>query len=210
MPFPRHPLALLQIASTVAVPVALAWLAATRWPPAIAIPAFLGAMGALAAAGCLLLRTAPLERITWRNRVAGVCLPWANLFGSGSLGRLWSSSLVGSFVVGGIVMLFFGVAGTGASPPWPLLGAWLLDVLVVLFLLGTITRGHLWNARPGQRLLRLVALVVLQFVASLGLHLAGWSLTGAAIASAPQLAVLAAWLVWFAVVMTVGRNVRWN
>ncbi len=210
MPFPRHPLALLHLASTIVVPAAVAWFAADRLSPALAMLAAVSLLGLLAAVGCLLLRTSPLGAITWRNRLAGWCMPWAHLFGAGSLGRLWVSSIVGNLVVAGIVVLFVALARRDQPAPWSLLGAWLLDAIVVLYLLATLTRSHLWGSSAGHRLLRLVALVVLQFVASVGLHLAGSTAMAVGVAAGPQLVVLAIWLVWMVVILTVGRNARWN
>ncbi|MBL8748676.1 MAG: hypothetical protein JNK78_05920 [Planctomycetes bacterium] len=210
MPFPRHPVALLYLASTVVVPAAVAWFAADRLSSAPAFAAAVGALAALAATGCLLLRTSPLGAITWRNRLAGWLMPWANLFGPGSLGRLWASSVLGNLVVAGIVVLFVALARRDQPAPWSLLGAWLLDAVVVLYLLATLTRSHLRGSSAGRRLLRMVALVVLQFGASVGLHLAGSTAMAVGVAAGPQLVVLAVWLAWVVVILTVGRNARWN
>jgi hypothetical protein len=208
--FPTHPLALFGLVTPLALPCAVAYTAAQLLPLGLAAPAFVLTMAGLAAIGCWLLRSSGLGQLTWRNHVGGWLLPFCMLLGSGQLPRIGTASVLGSSAVGGAVLLSFGLGEPDAPMPWPLLGAWLLDAVLVLYLLTSMSRNHLWRSSAGHRLLRLVGLIVAQVLVSIGLYVFGHSLAAVLVACLPELIVLAAWLLWFGFLMSFGRNVRWN
>ncbi|MEZ6036663.1 MAG: hypothetical protein R3F29_04230 [Planctomycetota bacterium] len=191
-------------------PVAVAIGAWVTLPPWLAVTTYSTAMIALAATGCAVLRTSAVQRITWRNHVAGWCLPYAQAMGGGTLTRVAASSLLGSAVVGGAVLGLLALRAGDAPPSWPLLAAWLLNVLSLLFLVATRTRRYVRGA-PGTRRGRwLLVLVLSQLAASVALHLVGWPGTAALAACLPQLLLLLRTILVLAAMLMAGRNARWN
>lgn len=161
-------------------------------------------MAALALAGCFVLRTTAVQRITWRNHVAGRCLPFAQCMGGGTLGQVFLSSLLGSAAVGGGVLLLVHLRQRGALPPWPLGLARLADALMLLFLATSQTRRYRRGAPTQKRGRWLYLFVMVQIVVSVALHLAGHSWTATIVAGAPQVVVFTSSVLYLLAAMTAG------
>lgn len=198
------------LVSPLLLPVAVAYGAASQLPLPWSAATFVAVMAALALVGCLLLGTTAVQQITWRNHVAGRCLPFAQCMGGGSLGQVFVSSLLGSAAVGGGVFLIMFLRQRGAMPTWPLAVAWVGDGLTLLFLATAQTRGYRRGAPTRNRGRWLYLFVVLQIVVSAALLLAGQSLAATIVAGAPQVAVLAPTVLYLLAMMTSGRNARWH
>lgn len=197
-------------ATPVLLPIAVAYGAAWLLPLPWSAAAFLVVMAALALVGCLVLRTTAIQQITWRNHVAGRCLPFAQCMGGGSLGLVFVSSLLGSATVGGGVLLLVYLWQRSAMPSWPLAVAWAGDALSLLFLATTQTRLYRYGAPSQKRGRWLFTFVVLQIVVSTALHLAEHPWAATIVAGAPQVVALTPTMLYLLAMMTSGRNARWN
>lgn len=201
---------LLGFVSPLLLPVAAALGFARVLPLPSAIAAFLATMTGLALVGCLVLRTTAVQQITWRNHLAGRCLPFAQCMGGGTLAQVFVSSVLGSAAVGGFVFLFVWLGQRGAPPPWPLAIAFGIDALTLLSLATMQTRLYRHSA-PSRKVGRwLFLVVVLQIVISTMLHLSDRSWLAAAVAALPQLVLLLTTGLYFGVVMSAGSKSGWR
>lgn len=162
-------------------------------------------------AGAALLRTSAVGRVTWRNRLAGYLVPWGWRLGRG---RLWLVAVASWAVWAGI-----GIAAVLLRPEAAeelpavsvrvaLFAAWAADAAALVYLLGSIAQ-----ASPGGRVgpaWKLVAAIAGVIVASVALHLAGWTTAALVVGGAPPLAAGLGVLVVVLFLTTVGRNTRWN
>ena len=189
-----------------AVAVGLTRILPLQW----AATAFLATMTSLALVGCLVLQTTAVQQITWRNHVAGRCLPFAQLMGGGTLFQVFLSSVLGSTAVGAFVFLFVWLDQRSALPPWYLAAGWGLDALTLLALAVMQTRLYRHSA-PSRKFGRwLFLFVVVQIVASTMLHVSGRSGLAATIAAVPQLLLLVKTGLYFGVVMAAGSKSGWR
>lgn len=179
-------------------PALAAWLGAAKAPWwSLGTMAIL--VGALAAVGVLLLHSAPLQTITWRNRLACWCLPWGHRFGGGSLLAIAMSSIT--------ITMLLGIASTFATSPW-LLAAWIVDGALATWVLRI--RIRLCHDRAQRRAVDAL-LLLLALLAGLGLvaGMLDYPNVGAAIAVAPPAALALLYGGWLAVVLLL-RPKRWN
>lgn len=181
--------------------------------------------GALAVTGALVLRSARVGQITWRNRVAGLLLPWGYVLGRGKLPgivlactAIWSAlaaavllSLAGTAVVpnAGAAPTPVAPANGGSSSPWLLL-AWIVDGACLLYLLGMLTKYFAPHAQVTRSQLKLVLVLVVMIVGSIVLHLAGYAGPALLVAGGPVALVGGAYGLFLGVILLFGRNVRWN
>lgn len=198
------------IATVLLLPTAVALGFARALPLPSAIPAFFATMIALALFGCVLLRTTAVQQITWRNRLASRCLPFAQHMGGGTLFQVFLSSVLGSAATGAFVFLFVWLGQRGAVPPWYLAAAWGLDAVTLLALAVMQTRIYVHSA-PSRKYGRwLFLFVVLQIAISTMLHLSDRSWLAAAVAAVPQLVLLVSTGLYFGVVITAGSKSGWR
>ena len=163
------------------------------------------------ALGAVLLRTSPLGRVTWRNRAAGYLIPWGWRL---NRGRLWPITVV-SWVVwlaigAAVVLLRPGPAEVmpGVAVRVGLFAAWAIDAAALVYLLGTIRQ-----ATPGGRvgtLWKLVVAITLLIGASVGLYLGGLATAALVVGGGPPAVVGGGFGLVLLVLLTVGRNARWN
>jgi len=164
------------------------------------------AAGALAAAasaglGVALLARSAVGEVTWRNRLAGWLLPFGGLFGATTLGGL-------ALTAGGL-LAGFAASGAAARGDGYLAAAWALDFVVVANLAAIALRHS-----PGSSSRRSV-LVQTAAVGALGLGSVAFAAAGrpalaAAVAAGPILALAALYGLFVLLMVTVGRNARWN
>ncbi|MBL9076585.1 MAG: hypothetical protein JNL08_03725 [Planctomycetes bacterium] len=198
------------LVSPLLLPGAAAYGLTRLLPLPWAVPAFLVAVAAVALVGCLVLRSTAVQQITWRNRVAGRCLPFAQCMGGGTLFQVYWSSVLGSTAVGGFVFLFVYLHQRAALPPWPLAVAWGIDALTLLFLATTQTRLYRHSAPTARRGRWFYLAVVLQIVVSTALHLAGHPWAATVVAAGPQIALLTPMALYMLAVLTAGSKARWR
>ncbi|MBN9520167.1 hypothetical protein J0H58_16835 [bacterium] len=176
-------------------------------------PAFAAIWVATTGAGCALgaalLRTSEIGRVTWRNRAAGYLIPWGWRL---NRGRLWPVPLISWAVwaaIGGAVFLLR--SGPAEEQPGlriALFAAWVVDAAALLFVLGSIRQ-----ATPGSRvgsLWRLTAILAGLILTSVGLYLGGMTLAALAVGGGPPAVVGGCALLFVGLVVTIGRNARWN
>ncbi len=174
--------------------------AATIWTIATAAGCALGAA---------LLRTSEVGRVTWRNHAAGCLIPWGWRL---NRGRLWVAAAVSwvAWVTIGAAVFVLRAKSADDSTALRvgLFAAWAVDAAALLFVLGTIRQ-----ATPGSRvgsLGRVSVFLALILAVSVGLHAGGLTAAAVAVGAGPP-AVIGSGLILFALLMvTVGRNARWN
>ncbi|MBK9386759.1 MAG: hypothetical protein IPN34_18245 [Planctomycetes bacterium] len=179
---------------------------------------------ALPALGALTLSSVRSEALTWKNYVGGYLLPWGYALGRGKL--------VGIALVCGCCWLFLfaiGIAAEHLAAPtaptapapvessaapafarWLLVGGWLVDGIALLYLVGTLRKNFTLSSSSGRSLLKLMAFVTGLIVGSTVLASLGYVGTAALVAAGPALALGAFYAVWIGLLLTVGRNTRWN
>lgn len=211
------------------LPVAIVVAVATgfaRVMPLTAAWACTAAVGAACAVtGALVLRSAQVGQISWRNRVAGLLLPWGYVLGRGKLlgiviacTAIWSAlaaavllSLVAPEAMpnAGAAPVPTGPAATGAPGPWLLL-AWIVDGACLCYLLGTLTKYFAPHAQVTRTQLKLVLVLVVMIAGSVVLHLTGHGGLALLVAGGPVAVIGGGYGLFLAVILLFGRNVRWN
>jgi len=207
-----------RIISVIATVLVVRWLSRSLgvWPAF-----FTWSLGM--AVGCgisaWLLRTSGVDRITWRNRVAGYFFSWGIMLGRTTLGWLTVSSWIVWVVLGatairsGIVPPIPAVETAVLDQPsqlWSILLflAWAVDGGAFLYLLGFFLRSS--GSRVNPSLLGPMAALVGMVVGSLALSGAGYSRWAVLLAGGPPLFLGLTYGAFLAAVLTFGRKVRWN
>jgi hypothetical protein len=184
-----------------ALPIAVgAWLG-----PRLGVLPALGAITAvalvLALLGAQLLRTSAIGKITWRNTAAGWLLPKGWWLGSRQLPGMVMSSVAFTLLAAAI-----GAAADGNI--W-LMIAWALNGVVLSYALGAF-RQHASGSSGRRTTGRLVAVIVLLVVAGLAVQLLGYPRLAALVAGGPVTVVGGLYGGWLLMIVTMGRNARWN
>lgn len=184
-----------------ALPIAVgAWLG-----PRLGVLPALGAITAvallLALLGAQLLRTSAIGKITWRNTAAVWLLPKAWWLGSSQLPGMVVSSVAFTLLAAAI-----GAAADGNI--W-LMIAWALNGVVLSYALGAF-RQHASGSSGRRTTGRLVAVIVLLVVAGLAVQQMGYPRLAALVAGGPVAVVGGLYGGWLLMIVTMGRNARWN
>lgn len=161
--------------------------------------------------GTGLLKTSPIGRVTWRNRVAAYLIPWGWRLNGGLLWPVPIISWVVWMAIGAAVFLL----RPGPAEEHPgvglriaLFAAWAIDAAALVYLLGAIRQ-----ATPGGRvrsLWQLTAVIALVLAASVGLYLAGSAPAALVVGGGPPAVIGGCMGLIVLFFMTVGRNPRWN
>jgi len=211
------------------LPVAIVVAVATgfaRVLPLMAAWACTTAVGAACAVtGALVLRSAKTNQITWRNRVAGLLLPWGYVLGRGQLpGIVLSCTVIWSALAAGVLLSFYVPAVPSPAPasplpgqpapagfagPWLLL-AWIVDGACLCYLLAMLRKYFAMGSQVTRTQLKLVLVLVVMLVGSVVLHLAGHGGLGLLVAGGPVAVIGGGYGLFLAVILLFGRNVRWN
>lgn len=219
MSFLRSPIGAAILVAKIALPPVLGFVLARALELPFALLAALALAFLLPTLGAWLLTTLRSGEITWKNHAAGWLLPWGYTLGRGKLPSI--------AVICGICWLFlFGLGITAAhlaeapsSVPssdtptlarWLLVGGWLVDGIALLYCLGTLRKNFTFASQGGRTLLKLIACVAGLIVASALAASLGHLRTAALIAAGPALALGAFYALWIGVLLTFGRNTRWN
>lgn len=193
--------ALLQRLFVAALFVALGTVGTARYGLLVAV-ALVVAVAALASlVGAALLRTSAIGQVSWRNVAAGWLLGWGFVFGGGSLPKIATHS--------GACLTLMGAIGALASPHVPLAAAWALDAAVLLSLARPF-RAQSGSPSARRRLLKPLLIVLGLAVAGGVLLLGGRPQAAALVAGGPLVVIGAVYGAWLLVMITVGRNSRWN
>lgn len=163
--------------------------------------------------GTWLLMTSTLSRITWKNRLAGVCIPWGSRV---NRGLLWPIPVVSGIVwmlIGTVTVLLFDRHlrdNTLDRLLFALFVAWIVDGAAMLYLLGTLNRNRDLASKGSRTLLKLLALIAVLIVASGVLFTHDQVRPAVIIAGGPPLFLAAVFGLFFGVLILFGRNARWN
>lgn len=206
------------------LPLAIGWLLGRAY----SMPMAAGFAGALAVvlptAGALLLRTLQVGRMDWRNYAAGWLMPFGYALGRGKLVPMaaWCVVIWFALAACGVLLAQPAIAAppapadpTGAtvapSWPWPaLVAGWLVLGTAFLHLFTTLRKNFSPGSRQGRSLLKVMAVVVGLVAASVALHVCGFTGTAALVALGPPGALGTLFGLWFLLLITFGRNARWN
>ncbi len=182
--------------------------------PAIGLWALIACLVCLL--GTVLLRTSAIGRITWKNRIAGYLIPWG---GTVNQGRLWPIP-----VVSWLVWMLIAIAVAILSLRWPetvehsadriwlifLFTSWLVDGGAILYLLGVLVKNAPNGSKAKQSLTRILIALVLLIGASLFAFSFGQLTIAVLIAGGPPGMAGIAFGLFFGMLLTLGRNARWN
>lgn len=186
------------------------WGLAVRFGPQDAALAWAVVAAIACVIGAALLRTSPVGRVGWQNRVAAYLVPWGwGLCG----GRLWpipvASWVVWAAVGTATVLLLSGsepVAGWGIAVRILLFAAWVADGAALLYVLGSLLR----HVPPAPAILKVAAVLGGLITGSVALYLGELPVLALAVAGGPPLLVGGGYALFFGAVLMSGRNARWN
>lgn len=165
--------------------------------------------------GAILLRTSPVGRVNWQNRMASYLVPWGVRIGGG---RLWPIPVV-SWVVWMTVWAGAAVLTPPESAPltgWEIamrvgLGAaWAIDGLALGHMIATLRQHFSPASRSGRSLTKIAAVIVGLIIGSLLLQLVGLTLLALLVAGGPPLLIGGGYGLFLLVLLTFGRGSRWN
>lgn len=219
-----------------ALPLALQALVAIVLSRLLGPIAGAAAFAALAVATVLvaggLIRRAPVGVVTWRNRVAGLLLPWSMVLGGGTMKSLLIKNMVAGGLFGIFVItidaLFLNPVSTAvpAAPPSPgwasaivfgvTIACWIVMLVAWLWVLRAQLGRHsepisMLMVRPGVRFALLAPPVAI--AASIALRYFGYHLVAMLIVGLPLLVVLGPVLAMVLVLLSYtvrGKPIRWN
>lgn len=183
--------------------------------------------GLLCGAAAWLLQTVETGEMSWKNYLAGIPLRWGYGLSGGTLWKL----VLGSWVIWSLIGVGFGfalgqplsaaptpapaeiaAAGTASGGLWSLVlfGSWLLLGAATLFVLGVLLKNFQVSSSSGQQLLVILLILGSIFGVSLWLNSNGHTRAAALVAGGPIALVAGFYGVFMIVILTVGRNARWN
>jgi len=202
----------LYISALIALATGISWELAIHFIPWLAMIIWSILTAALCAIGAWLLHGAPLGLVNWRNRAAGYLLPWGFKLGRGKL--------LPSAIAAWLIWVAIGTA-TITLISWPASAATSHPVIATLLFISWIILGalivrqlgfiHTFGSAHGRRSLGQSALALAALIAA-GLTLwllrrPGWALV---VSGGPIAMVGGGYGLFLAVMLTVGRNARWN
>jgi hypothetical protein len=177
-----------------------AWLG-PRFGPVTALVAIAIVAVLLALLGAWLLRGSTTGQINWRNHAAGWLMPQGWWLGSCQLPGMVASSVLFTVLAAAI--------GALAPDNLPLMGAFVLNGIALHHLLRTF-RQHPAGTSGARTTGTLLLVVVLLIAAGLGLQFAGLPRLAALVAGGPPAVVGLLAGGWLLLLLTFGRNARWN
>ncbi|MBC7782753.1 MAG: hypothetical protein H7144_02855 [Burkholderiales bacterium] len=177
-------------------------------------------MAAACGTAAWLLKTSGVGNITWKNRVAGLLLPFGYAAGRGKLWPIVLTSWLVWVLVAVAVALQTDqrIASTSTTPDatpsraWAivLMVAWAIDGAALLYVIGTAVKNFTPGSRSGITLIKISAVIVGIIAGSIILHITGHTRSAAILAGAPPAALAVLYGAFVGIMVTVGRNARWN
>lgn len=185
-------------------------------------------MGAACAASAMILRTAKLGELSWKNRQAGYLLPWGYGLAGGKLQKIALFSWLGWVLVGaGVAVMMAPTPSAAPTPPaaassassagpvwrWLVFGAWAINASAIIYLLGTLLKNFSPGSSSGRSLIKVMALMILVTGASVALHFAGYPRWAVLIGGAPMGLLGLFFGIYIGLILSasaVGKPVRWN
>jgi hypothetical protein len=190
----------------VAAALSCVWLA-EQYGTTTASLIWAGLMALACGIGTVLLRTSRVSQVTWRNRLAGYLIPWGWRLNRGLLWPIPVISWIVWMAIGAAAMLLR-PGSESLALRLALFTAWVVDASVVVFLLGTLQQSTA-GSRAGS-VWKLFVLVVSLPVVSIGLYIGGLAPAALAVGGGPPLVAGVVFGLFTLVLLTLGRNARWN
>lgn len=204
----------------VAVVVAVTFGMRAVLSPWLAWLATIGVGALLAVLGALVLRTTKVGELTWKNTLAGHLLPWGYHLGGGSLPGLVLGCVAVWAALAAVVLLGSAPTGAVGGPNQPaaaasgaslwLVLAWIVAGAFLLWMGGQLRRYYQPGSSVTRAQTKLVLTVAAMLVGSVVLHLLGHSGFALLVLGGPILVVGGGYALFLGVMLTFGRNTRWN
>ncbi len=196
-------------AALIAVAAGICGELATHMKPWAALAVWASGMVLLCTLAAVALKGAPMGQITWRNRLAGYLLPWGYKLGGGKLAPMTAAAWAIWVLIGaGTVLL---VGNSAAAHPWLatlIFITWVIEGGLLVRQLGLFST---FSSRSGRISILQSALLLAGLIAG-GMVLwvmgyPGWALV---VSGGPVALVGGGYGLFLGVMMTFGRNARWN
>lgn len=179
-----------------------------------------------------LIRLSPVGVVTWKNRVAGLLLPWSMIVGGGTMKALLIKNILAGTLLGILAVTADALIGNdlltdapdGAQTPgwvativlWVTVACWIIMLIAWLWVLRAQLGRHsepisTLMLRPGVRFALLAPPIAT--AASVALRYFGYDLAAMLIVSVPLVIVLGPVLMLTLVLLTytlLGKPIRWN
>lgn len=199
----------------VAIAAGVCWFLYSQLGVWTGLACWMVATATLCIASGAILRRARIGEITWKNRQAAYLLPWGFAIGRGKLPAIVAAAWIGWALIGVGVALATALADREAAngmPPWRwmLLAAWAINVSAMLAVLGVLVKNFTLTSSSGRSLMTIIAVLALLLLGSIALHAQGYTRLATAVAGGPLLIVGIAYSAFVLLIVTVGRNARWN
>lgn len=189
-----------------------------RWP---ALGVWAAGTFLATALAAVLLRTTSVGQITWKNRLAGLLLPWGYAISSHRLaGIALISWIVWCLVALGVAMTYFRPVAdttTALSPGTSsntfrtlLLISWAIDAGGILYLLGMLAKFHDMKSKVAQTQLKALALLTILILASVAMWMAGKAGLALLIAGGPPAVLGSVFALFMIVILVFGRKTNWH
>ncbi len=213
----------LRLAIVIALPVAIGRLLLDSMSPWAAVGVAAAIAVASSALGALLLKTATVGRITWRNYVGGWLLPWGYMLGRGRLAGIAAvSAAVWTLLAASAILAT--ASATGAAPPgpvatvpaaaattpWLLVLAWIVNGGALLYVVSLLSKNYSPTSSAARPLRRAIGVLTVLLVASIVMHACGYTTLATWVAGGPLLVLGTFYGLWIALLLILGRNARWN
>jgi hypothetical protein len=176
-------------------------------------------MGIICAAVAVLLRRAPMGKVTLANYAAGILLPFGYFIGKGKLAPI----VITSWLVWSMIGAASAIAAAKGYDPRVVAGdgqrhvtvtlvlliiCWIVDVFAILYLWRTITRRLSMRSAAARQLFLMIGLLVAMIAGSAVLWSYGFGGLAVLVAGGPICFVGGSYGVFLAVVMI--TKPRWN
>jgi len=176
----------------------------------------------LSSIGILVLQRSKVGQMTWHNHLAGWLLPWGYGLARGKLVGIGAVSAVVFTAIAGAVILVTTMTArapaavpvaTGATPAaalsWLLVVAWMVDGAALLHLVSVLSKSSAGSS-SARTLWKLSAVLMALLGGSIALLLAGHPSAALWVAGGPPLVIGVCYGLFVLLMVTVGRNARWN
>jgi hypothetical protein len=181
--------------------------------------------GVVCLASALVLRSAGVGQMGWKNYQAGFFLQFGYAIGKGML--------PGITLVSWLVWTLIGLAAALAAsrnliapstpdlpgPPAAAAGvlgsillmlAWVIDGGIILYTVGVIAKNFQLRSQQAKHLLAIIGILLAVMGISLFAWRRGYTYTAALIAGGPPLALGVFFGLYVLIILTAGKNARWN